>query len=60
MKQAIARSVGQHVPNQHLASLGPGDVVIATDGLFWITPEWKVVPLPADVEAKAKKIIARR
>ncbi|MEL7227096.1 MAG: hypothetical protein AAGL17_20255, partial [Cyanobacteria bacterium J06576_12] len=44
--KAIIRSAGQHLPSSHLASFGPGDVVVvATDGLFWITPDWSVSPL---------------
>lgn len=57
LRKAIAQAAGKHVPNQHLASFGVGDVIVATDGLFWITPEWKVELLPAEDEKKAKQVI---
>lgn len=38
MRQAIIRSAGQYLPSRHLASFRPSDVVVATDGPFWITP----------------------
>lgn len=59
LRKAIARSAGQYVPNKHLASFGVGAVILATDGLFWITPEWKVEPLPIADESKARKVISR-
>lgn len=59
LRKAIAKSAGQYVSNAHLASFGVGAVILATDGLFWITPEWKVEPLPAEDERKSREVISR-
>lgn len=59
LREAIRRSAGRRVPNKHLASFGVGNVVVATDGIFWITPDWEVEPLPPDDEKKAREVIAR-
>lgn len=60
LRQAIARSAGQYLPNEHLASFGPGDVVVATDGLFWITPDWSVSPLDAETSQKVNQVLKRQ
>lgn len=58
LRHQIAKSAGLEVPNCYLASFGPDDVVIGTDGYFWITPEWEVLPLPAEALAKIEKWIS--
>ena len=57
LRQAIVRSAGQYLPNEHLASFGPGDVVVATDGLFWITPDWSVAPLDEESSQKVRRVL---
>ena len=60
LRQAIVRSAGQYLPNEHLASFGPGDVVVATDGLFWITPDWSVTSLDAEMSQKVRQVLDRQ
>lgn len=60
LRQAIIRSAGRYLPSPHLASFGPGDVVVATDGLFWITPDWSVSPLDEETSEKVREVLARQ
>lgn len=60
LRKAIIRSAGQYLPSRHLASFGPGDVVVATDGLFWITPDWIVSPLDEETSEKVREVLSRQ
>ena len=60
LRQAIIRSAGQYLPSSHLASFGPGDVVVAIDGLFWITSDWSVSPLDEETSEKVREVLSRQ
>ena len=57
LRQAIVRAAGKSLPTKHLASFGPGEVVVATDGLFWITPDWSVTSLDAETSQKVRQVL---
>jgi hypothetical protein len=42
LEKAIDQCRGQHIPNDLLPALDPGDVVVLADGVFWIDRDWNV------------------
>ncbi len=45
LSDAIIRERGLRLPNDILPALDPGDVVILSDGTFWIDRDWMLQPV---------------
>lgn len=45
LSEAINRSRGLHLPNEILPALDPGDVIVLSDGTYWIDRVWVLQPV---------------
>jgi hypothetical protein len=49
LESAIDKSRGHCLPNGILPALDPGDVVVLSEGVYWLDRDWKILPISKSI-----------